>query len=252
MKRPLIALILATAAPSASAELSLQDHVLQKGIYAKTDCKPDARDPAYDACRCEADIHYPELGGLGDRRAQDALNARFRLAAEKAQCQGEAVSAGKADKQAASSSLTYQVTFQSETILGLKINTRSWSGGAHGDGTIEGVIIDVDTGKTLGPSILFEPKHLQAVNDLIYQNLSARPEGEVFRDQVELRKGAFILDGQCQGCTLLLTPKGLSVVFQTYEVASFAEGNIEAPVPDNLMDYKPVAEALAAQREGKE
>jgi len=251
----LLMLCLCFAASTANAAVTVEERILQKGLFAKADCKPDSSDPGYDACRCDADIRYPEILNLPDAASQVALNANFKHAAEQAQCEGTpakeaAKSADKKTQDGGASSVShhYEMTFHSPSLLSLKFTDWAYTGGAHGNGSIEGVILDLEKGKVLAIEDIIAAKDMAAVNQVIYDTLSAKPEGEVFRDQIESRKGKFIDDGQCQGCTLLLKPEGLEVVFQTYEVASFAEGNLEVPIPAQYISYPAVMAALAQQK----
>ena len=84
--------------------------------------------------------------------------------------------------------------------------------------------------------------------EAIYDALSAKPEEEIFREQIEARKGAFLKDGDCQGCTLTLTPEGVHVLFQTYEVAPYGAGNTDVLIPVEYVNYEAVAKALKKQK----
>ncbi len=237
----------------AEAAVTLEEHILQKGVFRKFDCKPDASDPGYDACQCEADIRYPEIKGLKNLPLQESLNAEFRKGAEQVKCGGVAITdAGKKPEEkqsAASMTRRYEVTFQSPAVMGLKFTDGQYGGGAHGNVLVTGIILDLEQEKRLKIMDMISPKNILAINQLIYDALSAHPEGEVFHDQIESRKGAFIHDGKCEGCTLLLTPEGLKVVFQMYEIAPYASGNVEVVIPEKYITVPAIARVQEMRKE---
>jgi hypothetical protein len=238
-----------------NAAVTVSEQILQKGQFAKAACKPDPKDPDYNECLCEADIRYPRIEGMGNVSTQDKLNAWFKQQAGQTLCEGDAVSmpvkASKADISSKTLSIHYDVTLSSLRILGFKFTDWSYTGGAHGNGSAVGVIIDLNNGRLLGALDIFSAANLDKVNASIYKALAAKPEEEVFRDQIEARKGAFIKGDECQGCTLILTPEGVHVLFQTYEVAPYGAGNTDVLIPAEYVSYASVKEALKEQKAEK-
>jgi hypothetical protein len=244
----IIAVLSCLAAGNACAGVSVSEQVMQKGQFTKSGCQPDPKDPDYDECVCDADVRYPQLSGVTDAAVQGKFNDWFKEQAAKTVCEGDASSSPVKDGQSAkahmSVSVHYEVTFSSAHLLAFKFTDWAYTGGAHGNGSIIGVIADLDKGRLLTPTDVFSAKNMDAVNKAIYDALSAKPEEEIFRDQIESRKGAFIKDGECQGCTLILNPQGVSVLFQTYEVAPYGAGDTAVPIPAKLVADKAVKEAL--------
>ncbi len=234
--------VLLTALPS-QADVTVGERVLQKGLFSPPQCKNDS------GCLCEADIKYPVLAGMADEAQQETINNEFRNIAEQLKCQGEPAStASKGDNF--SITHTYELTFQSPDIIGLKFTDLAYEGGAHSNGAVEGMIIDLHTGKPVTVGDLFDAKNLDPVNKIIYHALLPKSEG-VFRDEIENRKGAFIKDNKCQGCTVALSKKGISVVFQAYEVAPFADGNPSVAIPAKYVSYPAIVKALAEKQPEK-
>lgn len=224
----------------AQAEVRVMAKTLQKGLFNPPKCD------GADECLCEADITYPVIEDMRDSEAQASLNASIRNAADQLKCQGlPAKKTSKGDSFSIKHS--YEVTFQSAKILGLKFTDWAYEGGAHSNGSVEGQIIDLETGKVLAVDDIFGRTNIPAINKIIYDTLAPKAEG-IFRDEVENRKESFIKDGKCQGCTLLAGKNGISVVFQSYEVAPFAEGNPEVVIPVRYVVYKPIVEALAVSK----
>jgi len=251
-----VAILLAFAlgfTTAAQAAVTVEEQILQKGLFAKADCKLDPTDPSYDACQCDADIRYPKIRGLNNEAAQASLNASLKHMAEQAICEGKQVAdppkaQGKDQRSPSSASHHYEVTFESPSLVAFRVTDWGYSGGAHGNGTVTGAIVDLKAGKILSLSDIFAEKDMLALNQAIYDVLSSKPEEEVFRDQVESRKGTFIVGGVCQGCTLTLAPEGIKVVFQTYEVAPYAAGNTEVTIPVQYVSNPAIVAALAEQK----
>ncbi len=223
-------------ASTASAAVTVNEQVLQKGLFFDSACKGE------NQCMCEADIKYPVINGMADAHAQEVLNKSFKDAATQVQCKGEASKEAPKDTDS-SIKYSYEVTFQSPQIMGLEFTNWAYEGGAHGNGIIEGMIFDLEKNKYLTADDIFGA-NMAAVNQAIYDALAPNSEG-IFHDEIESRKGAFIKDGKCNGCTLVLKPEGINVIFQLYEIASFADGNKSVSIPDKLIAYPAILKALS-------
>lgn len=226
---------------AASADVMVENQALQSGLFVKEDCKPEGME-GFNECACLADVHYPVLSGMTNVEKQKQLNADFLVAAEKQRCEGKESSIESKDEPA-SSTYNFEVTYQSASLLGIRHESWAYTGGAHGNGAIAGSIIDLDQGKILTMAELFAGKDLPAVNSYIHDVLSAEPEGEVFHDAIESFKGEFVTEKECKNCAVLLTEEGVKVVFQTYAVASFANGPMEVLIPDKFIAYSSVQKA---------
>lgn len=212
----------------AHAQVHVEQKQLQKGIFSPPKCDGDG-------CLCEADIKYPIITGMENTRAEETLNASIRKSAEQLECQGTAAKAtGKGDNFSIWHG--YEVTFQSPSILGLKFTDWAYEGGAHSNSQIEGMIIDLRTGKVLAVDDIFGRHNIAAINKVIYDTLAPKAEG-VFIDEVNSRKDSFIKNGKCGGCTVIMGKNGISVQFQAYEVAPFADGNPSVPIPAKYVVY---------------
>lgn len=235
----ILSLTLWCSASAAQAEVTVSDHVLQKGVFSPPNCDGSGN------CLCESDIHYPVLSGMRDTARQSVINDELQKSADQLKCQGTPATA-KSEDDNFSVRHHYEITLSAPHILALRITDWAYEGGAHGNGTVEGMIIDLDNGKVLAPDDIFGTKNIADVNKVIYDALAPKADG-VFRDEVENRKGAFIKDGKCQGCTLMLDKTGLQVVFQAYEVAPFADGNPAVPIPPKDIAYPALKEIAGNQ-----
>lgn len=232
MNRIAIALLpcLLLISSPAWADVTIDEKVLQKGIFSPPKCNNES------GCLCEADIKYPVIGGMKDLQKETQINADILKSAEQIKCEGAPVQAANTGDNF-SITHSYEVTFKSPEVLGLKFSETAYEGGAHGNSTIEGMIIDLDTGNVLSIKDIFGDSNIPAINQIIYDTLIPKAEG-VFHDEVEGRKGSFIKDGKCQGCTILVNKEGIQVVFQAYEVAPFADGNPAVTIPAKYITYK--------------
>ncbi len=224
----------------AQADVAVSDNILQKGLFSPPKCG-GASD-----CLCEADIRYPQISGMKDTKQQEAINAGIKKSAEQLKCEGTpAKTASKGDNFSVSHG--YEITYQSPDVIGFKFTDWAYEGGAHGNGAVEGMIIDTATGKILSIDDIFGAKNIPAVNKVVYDTLAPKSDG-IFRDEIESRKGNFIRDDKCNGCTLVMDKSGMDVIFQTYEVAPFADGNPSVPVPASLIAYPALSKTLSASR----
>lgn len=233
---------IATATPACAADVTVENQIVQNGLFAKADCKPEGIE-GFNECACLADIHAPVLQGLADGEKQKQLNAAFLAAAEKQKCEGkEAQADGKAEP--ASATYNFDVSYQSPALLGLRYENWSYTGGAHGNGSVEGQVIDLAQGKIVPLSEILSVRMLPELNKYIHDALSAEPEGEVFHDSIEGFKGEFITPTECKSCTIILTDEGVKAVFQTYAVSSFANGPMEVLIPEKFVAYPAIQVAL--------
>lgn len=235
---------------SAEAVVSVNEQIMQSGQFLKANCRSDPKTPDYDECLCDADVRYPQLSGVSDETIQAKLNAWFKDGASTV-CEGSAVPKPAKDapqpKEHGSISVHYEVTYSSPQLIAFDFTDWAYTGGAHGNGSVIGIIVDLSKGEFLTPTDIFGKKNMEAVNGVIYDALTAKPEGEIFRDQIEARKDAFIKNGECQGCTLTLTPEGVHVLFQTYEVAPYGAGKTDVLIPIKYVSNKAIVQALATQ-----
>jgi Deacetylase PdaC/Protein of unknown function (DUF3298) len=226
----------------ARAEVSIENQTLQSGLFVQTGCKPEDVE-GFNECACLADIHVPVIQGLADAEKEKQLNATFRSMAEKQKCEGKETQSEEKDEPA-SFIYNFEITYQSAALLGLRYESWSYTGGAHGNGTVEGMLIDLAQGSIIPLSDIFAATELPALNKYIYDALSAEPEGEVFHDAIEGFKGEFVTPAGCTSCTVALTDEGIKVIFQTYAVASFASGPMEVLIPEKLVSHPALSDAL--------
>jgi hypothetical protein len=239
---PVVCVVLLNVPHSAWADVTIDNQDFQSGQYAKDECKPEGVE-GFNECLCLADVHVPFIKGMQNADKEKELNEYFRGLAEKQKCEGKATEQ-ETTEEPATSTYNFEVSYQSPALLGLRFESWTFTGGAHGDGQVDGKVIDLAQGKVLGLTDIFAAKDLPTINKYIYDALSAEPEGEVFHDAIEGFKGEFITATGCKSCTVVLAEDGIKVIFQTYSVASFANGPMEVLLSDNFVSNPLIAEAL--------
>jgi hypothetical protein len=120
------------------------------------------------------------------------------------------------------------ISFENKRILSIKLDSYLFTGGAHGYTSTRFLNFDIEKGIVIDTQELFE--------DL----LSFRSYAETkFREQEEIPQEAsinstgfmFELDSFYLPENIGLTPKGILLLYNQYEVASYADGQIELLIP---------------------
>src|SRR5690349_2673060 len=135
---PLLLLFFSPLIPiMVQADVAVSDTILQQGVFSPPKCN-DA-----SGCLCEADIRYPAINNMQDFHKQELINTSIKKSAEQLACQG---TPSRAANNGDNFSIThhYEITFQSPKILSFKFSDLAYEGGAHGNSSIEGMIIDVE------------------------------------------------------------------------------------------------------------
>lgn len=123
---------------------------------------------------------------------------------------------------------TASVDYQSSKLLNLTIDYYGFTGGAHGNGGSYSFFIDVKTGKQIKKESLFRDlkgftklaeKHFRKQQN-VPANVNINETGYWFTDEkFHLPKNIFLND------------TGVKLIYNQYEVASYAEGPIEVLIP---------------------
>ncbi|MEQ1559417.1 MAG: DUF3298 and DUF4163 domain-containing protein [Methyloglobulus sp.] len=223
------------------ADVTVTDQVLQKGLFLSSDCKVGKKKKVAAECLCKADIHYPAISGLENNSAQSQLNQKLKTTAESGKCEGKPIIVAEQTTQNSADS-NFEVTFRSDSILAIAVQSYSYgSGAAHGLESVEGIIISKKMGQVLSVNDIFGGNIAQ-VNQSIYDQLKSRDD--IFADDVEKLKGKFVLDNQCNSCTLLVAKEGVKVIFMAYAVAPFSSGMPEVIIPKEYIADAAIIESM--------
>ncbi|MCK8140626.1 DUF3298 and DUF4163 domain-containing protein [Flavobacterium sp. I-SCBP12n] len=129
------------------------------------------------------------------------------------------------------------VKYQSENILNIEINHYTYTGGAHGYQGLRSLLFDINTGKSISNDQLFtNSEAFKAFAEKKFRakykipaNKPINATGLMFeKEKFQLPQNIFFTD------------KGLLLYYNSYEVASYADGTKEI-----LLSYKEVNDYLA-------
>lgn len=120
------------------------------------------------------------------------------------------------------------INYQSSKLLNLTVDFYAFTGGAHGNGSSFSFLIDTETGKQIKKENLFSD--LKGFTKLAEQKF--RKQQEVPKN-VNINETGYWFDDEKFHLpkNIFLTKKGVELVYNQYEVASYAEGPIVLLIP---------------------
>jgi len=121
-----------------------------------------------------------------------------------------------------------EVSFENRRVLSIRIDSYLFTGGAHGYTATHFLNFDIEKGEEIDTQSLFK--------DLLAFRSYAETK---FREQEDIPKEApinstgfmFELDSFYLPENIGLTPKGILLLYNQYEVASYADGQIQLIIP---------------------
>ncbi len=121
-----------------------------------------------------------------------------------------------------------EVSFENRRVLSIRLDSYLFTGGAHGYTSTNFLNFDIEKGEKINTQELFE--------DLLAFHSYAEA---AFREQEDIPKDApinstgfmFELDSFYLPANIGLTPKGILLLYNQYEVASYADGQIQLMIP---------------------
>lgn len=121
-----------------------------------------------------------------------------------------------------------QITFEDDRLLTLKLETYIFTGGAHGLSTLRYLNFDKKTGEELGNEQLFtDVKALENLAEKAFREAKGIPAGAGINDTgFMFEEDRFTLPEN-----MGFTPQGLELLYNPYEVASYADGRISLVLP---------------------
>jgi len=127
-----------------------------------------------------------------------------------------------------------EISFQSEKIINVRTEYYLYTGGAHGNFGVNSFLFDLTTGQNLtGEDIFIDLNGFESLAEKkfrekyhIKQGTNINSTGFMFEEDV------FRLPQ-----TILFTKKGVLLIYNTYEIASYADGTQELLIP--FEDIKP-------------
>jgi len=176
------------------------------------------------------DIAYPQFDGTTVDFA--AINAAFANAAKEAAVDatpGKDADSGREQEWTAVQSFTvYRPDANAVTVA---VESYGYSGGAHGYGATECTLVDLRTGKAVGPQGVFGAGQpwLRVMGDIVGADLRKQfKEKPGFDDALEPAKLAKLLTAPGHYCW---RADRLELIFNAYEVGPYVSGPFEVHVP---------------------
>lgn len=180
---------------------------------------------------------FPQLAG-NDARAEkfnQTISAMVgkQLKGFKSENKGAAKEAD-ADRPGYTMDLSYSVAHADRNLVSVLFNHYSYTGGAHGMSGSAAYNYDLNRGAMLRLSDLFQPKsnYLKVISDYCIAALKKRDLG----DEEQIRGGAGPKAENYSSWNI--TPQGLQITFDAYQVAAYAAGPQEVVVPYSVL--KPI------------
>lgn len=121
-----------------------------------------------------------------------------------------------------------EISFQNEKIINLRTEYYLYTGGAHGNSGVHSFIFDLTTGQNLTGNDIF----------MDLDGFGSLAENK-FREKYHIKQGAninstgFMFEDDVFRLpeTILFTKKGVLLIYNTYEIASYADGTQELLIP---------------------
>jgi hypothetical protein len=186
------------------------------------------------------DIVYPQFDGPTSDFA--AINARFADAAKKKAADATPGANARPDlKQQWTYGQSFTVKRPSADVVSIGIQFWGYSGGAHGYGAMHCTLVDLYTGKALGPQAVFAPgeQWLRVMSQIVGADLKKQfVDKPGFDDALEPANLAKLLSESGRYCW---TAKGLDLVFNAYDVGPYSSGPYDVEIPYDQL--KPILRA---------
>jgi uncharacterized protein len=176
------------------------------------------------------DVAYPRFDGTTADFA--SLNARFADAARKAATDATPTpDAGSGNEQEWTYEQSFALYRPDANAVTVALQSYGYSGGAHGNGGTDCMLIDLRTGKVAGPAAVFAAgeQWLRVITQIVGADLKKQfVENPGFDDALEPAKLAKVLSESGHYCW---RADKLVLIFNAYEVGPYSAGPYEVNVP---------------------
>jgi len=128
-------------------------------------------------------------------------------------------------------SVETELVFESNTVLTYSINTYTYTGGAHGNDRLQLLNFDVQTGAILQPTALIKDQEAFRTVAERYFMSSQKASSTTFNIEDYFFGEEFKLPE-----TMGFTEEGMVLLYNVYEIASYAQGYTEFTIPYEALD----------------
>lgn len=229
----------------AVAELAHKDPTSNNDICSFTSAYPLLEDTEPNARAINLLIEKTVVGTLSEDAAIAPLEQR--ASEYVANCVGEIQSllnefgSENAPTLAYVSDSSASVTLNDEELISLRFDGYDYTGGAHGNPSLQGLTIQTTTGKALSLKDLFKGDRLQALITKERQILLGVEQGEYLYEETSAEFQSFVSQAALPEAAQLaqfgdesnfyLTESGIVLYHTAYEIAPYAAGQFETMIP---------------------
>lgn len=171
------------------------------------------------------DIEYPRVSGLSNAQVERQINQDIRDLVEQMIYEQTPPGSRKTWMTA-----RYQISLNQKGLLSIRLENYAFTPpAAHGYTLVRSLTFDLNTGVIYGFSDLFKPdsNYKEVLNQIIEKQIKER--------EIPLI-GEF--EGVKENQEYYLTPDSLVIYYQLYELAPYAYGIVEFPIPySEIEDY---------------
>ncbi len=192
----------------------------------KTETFSDTSNPAL-----EIKGEYP-VGVVGAEYVKGAMDtklAQFKAENDPAKFSAEEMLNFGPSKERPYSFITIYKAYSSGTLLTHRMDTYTYTGGAHGGTGVETYTYTASGKQVKATDLFIDQAAVAAFSDIAQKKVLAMPE---YKDMINTEwladsAGPNVVDYQ----TFAFSGKNLVIIFQQYSIAPYAAGIIEVPVP---------------------
>ncbi|MGN8644574.1 DUF3298 and DUF4163 domain-containing protein [Gracilibacillus sp. HCP3S3_G5_1] len=174
-------------------------------------------------------LKYPKVSELEKTEMEDKINKTFEkyIKASYKELKENEKQGEKYDFQAEYQT-DYQVKYNQSPKLSILTSNYIFSGGAHGNTTVESFNFDIDEGSRIYlTNVLTDEEQIKAVRDYVWEYAIERPDifyPDLKKEDINLTKDT----------AFYFTDDGITLVFQQYEIAPYVAGNQEIHIPQEI------------------
>lgn len=119
-----------------------------------------------------------------------------------------------------------EIVYKNDSIVNIKLKHYTFAGGAHGYGADTSLLFDAKTGRIINRDDLFtDKKGFTALAEKKFR-VKYKVSGNINSTGYMFEKDVFALPNN-----IFFTDKGLQLVYNQYEAAAYAEGQLEIVIP---------------------
>jgi len=125
------------------------------------------------------------------------------------------------------------ILFNSGNVISQVVNIYEYTGGAHGFSSTQGMVLDINTGKEIKYEDIFYENTEEAISALL---LSALMEERKYTSLQALMDAGFDFDILHPSSNFVADDKGITFIYNPYELGAYVLGVIEIVVPYSDLD----------------